>query len=61
MMLECLYILMKSPLTLKHRETHGCIVSTVATDAHFYNNAGSWDKWFDNLISYEQISYHLAC
>ena len=22
-----------SPLTLKHRETHGCVVSTVATDA----------------------------
>ena len=21
------------PLTLKHRETHGCVVSTVATDA----------------------------
>ena len=21
------------PLTLKHRETHGCIVSTVTTDA----------------------------
>ena len=22
-----------TPLTLKHRETHGCVVSTVATDA----------------------------
>ena len=25
--------IMKNSLTLKHRETHGCVVSTVATDA----------------------------
>ena len=26
-------ILMQFPLTFKHRETHGCVVSTVATEA----------------------------
>ena len=31
--LDTLYKIGKPTLTLKHRETHGCVVSTVATDA----------------------------
>ena len=27
-------------LTLKHRETHGCVVSTVATDAQVLKHQG---------------------
>ena len=30
---DCDFGQMTAELTLKHRETHGCIVSTVATDA----------------------------
>ena len=30
---EILIAIQTSSLTLKHRETHGCVVSTVATDA----------------------------
>ena len=30
---NCPDIMVLESLTLKHRETHGCVVSTVATDA----------------------------
>ena len=33
MMGGCWHIFYFETLTLKHRETHGCVVSTVATDA----------------------------